>query len=182
MPDFSRAQVSTSGADLSAYSTFLRRLVIGQTVTLPLEPGETSRKVMRDLNAAAGHSQMRLARLGSDRGAVRFRVVSLEKRSVTITAEQKQARVEKARATRAARRSQRDIAQDVEFASDLDPASGDGQFGAEVETTDPISKDAVPPAQQVQEPAVQEVASPPKRRRRRTSTDAESASSGTENA
>lgn len=122
MPDFSRAQVSTSGADLSAYSTFLRKLTVGQTVTLPLEEGETPRKVMRDLNAAASQSQMRLARVGSDSGAVRFRVVSPDKREVAISDDAKQARVAKAKATREAHRAERDQMP----AADMNP----GQDGA----------------------------------------------------
>jgi hypothetical protein len=105
MPDFSRAQISNTTEDLTSYKTFLRKLTVGQTVTLPLEEGETSRKVMRALNAAATESSMRLARVPSPPGSVRFRVVSPEKRTVNISEEARRRRVEKARATRAARRS-----------------------------------------------------------------------------
>ena len=105
MPDFSRAEISSTSEDLSVYKTFLRKLSVGQTVTLPLEQGETSRKVMRALNAAAAQSSMRLARVASPEGSVRFRVAPAEKRAVHISPEVRQARIEKARATRAARRS-----------------------------------------------------------------------------
>lgn len=104
MPNFSRAEISSTTEDLSGYRTFLKKLTIGQTVTLPLEQGETSRKVMRALNAAAQDSNMRLARVASPEGQVRFRVVSPEKRTVNISEDARRRRVEKARATRAAKR------------------------------------------------------------------------------
>ena len=104
MPDFANAEISTDTQDLTAYRTFLKRLTVGQTVSLPLEEGETSRKVMRALNSAAAQSNLRLARLRSEGKEVRFRVLPPEKRSVTISDEAKQARVAKARATRRARR------------------------------------------------------------------------------
>lgn len=104
MPDFARAQISNTTEDLTSYKTFLRKLSVGQTVTLPLEDGETSRKVMRALNAAAAECSMRLARVPSPGEAVRFRVVTPEKRTVNISEEARRRRVEKARATRAARR------------------------------------------------------------------------------
>ena len=107
MPDFTRAQISNTTEDLTSYKNFLRKLTVGQTVTLPLEDGETSRKVMRALNAAAAESSMRLARVSSPQGSVRFRVVSPEKRTVNISEEARRRRVEKARATRAARRAER---------------------------------------------------------------------------
>ena len=74
MPDFTRAEISTGADDLSEYTTFLRKLSPGQFVTLPLQEGESSRVVMRSLNAAAVQSDMRLARLASDEDSVRFRV------------------------------------------------------------------------------------------------------------
>ena len=104
MPDFARAEIATTTEDLTSYKSFLRKLAVGQVVTLPLEQGETSRRVMRALNAAAEQSGMRLSRLGSPENAVRFKVVPAEKRVVNISPEARQARVEKARATRAARR------------------------------------------------------------------------------
>lgn len=105
MPDFTKAQVTTgTSQDLAAYKTFLKRLTVGQTVTLPLEPGETSRRVMRAVNSAASQSSMRLVRLPAAKDTVRFRVVPEEKRRVALTEEAKRARVEKARATRDARR------------------------------------------------------------------------------
>jgi spermidine synthase len=106
MPDFANAEVSNETTDLTAYRTFLKRLEMGQTVTLPLQEGETTRTVMRALNRAAGDTHVRLARLPAADGAVRFRVLSGEKRQVTMTDEARRARVEKARATRAARRAE----------------------------------------------------------------------------
>jgi hypothetical protein len=106
MPDFANAEIANETTDLTAYRTFLKRLEIGQTVTLPLEEGETTRKVMRALNLAAGSNHLRLARLPAADGAVRFRVRSREKRRVSMTDEARRARVEKARATRAARRAE----------------------------------------------------------------------------
>ena len=75
MPNFSRAEIVASPADLSTYTTFLRRLSAGQVVTLPLEEGESARQVMRSLNAAAAQSGMRLARLAAGDQSVRFRIV-----------------------------------------------------------------------------------------------------------
>jgi hypothetical protein len=106
MPDFAKAEVSNETTDLTPYRTFLKHLEVGQAVTLPLEQGETTRKVMRALNLAAGYNSMRIARLPSDNGAVRFRVLSPTKRGMNISKEAKRARVEKAKATRAARRAE----------------------------------------------------------------------------
>jgi hypothetical protein len=106
MPDFDNAEVSDTSTELIPYLTFLKRLEVGQVVTLPLEQGESPRRVMRALNLAAGSSSMRIARLPSGAGAVRFRVISPAKRTVTITDEAKRARVEKAKATRAARKAE----------------------------------------------------------------------------
>jgi hypothetical protein len=110
MPNFARAEISNTTEDLSGYKNFLRKLTVGQTVSLPLEAGETSRRVMRALNAAAAESSMRLARVASPEGSVRFRVVSPVKRTVNISPEARRQRVEKARATRAARRAQQGAA------------------------------------------------------------------------
>src|SRR5919202_4409018 len=104
MPDFARAEIATTTEDLTNYKNFLRKLTVGQVVTLPLEQGETSRKVMRALNTAAEQSGMRITRLGSSSDAVRFRVAPPEKRVVNIPPEVRQQRIEKARATRAAKR------------------------------------------------------------------------------
>ena len=103
MPNFARAEISTTTEDLTGYKNFLRKLTVGQVVTLPLEEGETTRKVMRALNSAAEQSGMRLARLESPPDAVRFKVASPEKRSVNISPEASRLRSEKARATRAAK-------------------------------------------------------------------------------
>jgi hypothetical protein len=108
MRDFSKAEVADEGTDLAAYRAFLERVSVGQTVTLPLETGETPRQVMRRLNAAARGSNRRLARLPPGDGAVRFRVVPTEKRAVRLTDEARRARAEKARATRTARRAERE--------------------------------------------------------------------------
>ncbi len=103
MPNFARAEISATTEDLASYKNFLRKLSVGQVVTLPLEPGETTRKVMRSLNTAAEQSGMRLSRLESSPDAIRFKVAPPEKRSVNISPEARRARTEKARATRAAK-------------------------------------------------------------------------------
>jgi hypothetical protein len=108
MPDFTRAEITTGVQDLTAYTGFLRKLQAGQAVSLPLEEGESGRRVMRALNAAAGQLGMRLTRLSSADGGVRFRVLSPERRQVNLSDEAKRARVEKARATRAAHRAERE--------------------------------------------------------------------------
>jgi hypothetical protein len=105
MPNFARAEISTTTEDLTSYKTFLKRLTVGQVVTLPLEQGETSRRVMRALNSAAEQSGMRITRLASDAASVRFKVVPTERRKVTISPEARQARIEKTRATRAAKKA-----------------------------------------------------------------------------
>ena len=105
MPDFAKAEISTTSQDLSGYKTFLKRLEIGQTVSLPLEAGESSRSVMRSLNAAAAQSSVRLARLPTTDGSVRFRVLPPEKRAVNLSEEARRARADKARATRAAKQA-----------------------------------------------------------------------------
>lgn len=107
MPDFTRAEISNTTEDLTSYKNFLKRLNVGQTVSLPLESGETSRKVMRALNAAAAQSSMRLTRLASPGNAVRFKVAPAEKRRVNISPEARKARAEKARQTRAKKRAAR---------------------------------------------------------------------------
>jgi hypothetical protein len=108
MPDFKRAEITTGTQDLSDYMTFLRKLQVGQAVSLPLEEGESTRRVMRSLNAAAGQLGMRLTRLPTSNGSVRFRVLSPDKRRVSISDESKRARVEKAKATRAAHQAERE--------------------------------------------------------------------------
>ena len=105
MPDFGRAHVAETTEDLTPYKAFLRKLAVGQVVTLPLEAGETSRRVMRALNTAAQQSHMRLTRLASHDGLVRFKVAPPDKRAVNLSPEARRARVEKARATRAAHRA-----------------------------------------------------------------------------
>jgi hypothetical protein len=121
MPDFTRAEISTTTTDLTAYITFLKKLSRGQTVTLPLEAGETPRTVMRAFNSAATESHLRLARVNSPSGTVRFRVLAPEKRGVNLTEAARQARAEKAKATRARRRTEPSPAVDA-AASDVAPA------------------------------------------------------------
>jgi hypothetical protein len=60
---------------------------------------------MRALNAAAAQSSMRLTRMESSEGTVKFKVAPTEKRVVNLSEEAKRARTEKARATRAAKQS-----------------------------------------------------------------------------
>ncbi len=104
MPDFAHAEISITSEDLTEYKEFLRKLKVGALVKLPLKQGETPRKVMRALNLAARQSGMRLSRLPADAESVRFKVMPPDKRIVNISPEARRARVEKARATRAARR------------------------------------------------------------------------------
>jgi hypothetical protein len=144
MPDFSKAEVADESTDLTTYRAFLKRLTVGQTVSLPLDRGKTSRKVMRHLNTAAKQSKIHLARLPAENGAVRFRVLPSEKRAVRLTDEAKRARVEKGRATRAARRAELEQLQAMGMPVEGEPPS-------------------TPPDQQVQEPDVQR---PPSRSRR----------------
>jgi hypothetical protein len=106
MPDFNRAQIATTTADLTSYTEFLRKLKVGQTITVPLESGESTRRVMRNLNSAAAQSKLRLARLPSEENTVRFRVLSPEKRQIAMSDEAKRARVAKAHATKEARRQE----------------------------------------------------------------------------
>lgn len=103
MPAFERAEITDTADDLSDYKSFLRSLQVGQVVTLPLTADKSSRGVVRRLNAVAEQNKMRLTRLPAAAGAVRFKVAPAEKRAVSLTEEQKRARTEKARATRAAR-------------------------------------------------------------------------------
>jgi hypothetical protein len=106
MPNFAQAEIRSPTEDLGEYKAFLRTLKVGQTVTLPLEPGESSRVVMRGINSVAAEAKMRINRLPSDEGTVRFRVMEAEKRAVNVTPQQLRARTEKARATREARKAQ----------------------------------------------------------------------------
>jgi hypothetical protein len=154
MPDFTKAEVANTAADLSAYLAFLKRLEVGQVVTLPLEQGESTRKVMRNLNAAAGSSSMRIARLPSAAGVVRFRVVAPAKRVVTMSEDARRARVEKARATRAAR--QAELAQVAAMGMPVEAAG-----------TPADQVPAAEPAPEAEDPAARPAAAP--RRRRRTS-------------
>src|SRR5574341_489911 len=101
MPDFANASISQTSEDLAAYTTFVKKLKIGQVVVLPLSGDDTSRKVMRALNAAAGQNQLRLTRLAAPAGAVKFKVAPPEKRAVALSEEARRARTEKARATKA---------------------------------------------------------------------------------
>ena len=147
MPDFARAEISTDTPDLSAYRSFLKRLSPGQTVTLPLDEGETSRSVVRALNAAAAQSGLRLARLRSAPGTVRVRVLPGEKRPVTLTEEAKQARVEKARATRAARQQVEAMGLPV-LVADPTGHQGDRPIDAALAAPDLGLDDAIPAEQQ----------------------------------
>ena len=188
MPDFTRAETSNTTSDLTAYITFLKKLSRGQTVTLPLEAGETPRTVMRAINAAAAESQLRLARLDSPSGTVRFRVLAPEKRALNLTEAAKQARVEKAQATRARRRTEPSPAVDAP-ASDValaDETTGmdavvapdtsqveamDGITAADGDQGDVVPKDVptdeVSPGQMVQEVGNEDApAARPARRRR----------------
>lgn len=151
MPDFTKAEISTTSQDLSGYKSFLKRLEVGQTVTLPLEPGEGSRSVVRSLNAAAAQSNVRLSRLPSTNGSVRFRVLPPQKRAVTITEEAKRARVEKARATREARRQVSAMGLGG-LAGDPTSHQGDRPLDAAPPVQDALAAEAAP-ADELTEPA-----------------------------
>jgi hypothetical protein len=169
MPDFSNAEVSDESTDLTTYRTFLKQLTVGQTVSLPLEAGETSRKVMRHLNTAAKQSAMRLTRLPAEDGAVRFRVLPSEKRAVRLTDEAKPTRVEKARATRARRRTEPAPAAAERPDTTQIEAPAEPERAHAVEATgEPLSEapathELVPPEQPVREP---DTPQPPTRSRR----------------
>jgi hypothetical protein len=81
MPAFDRATISTHTQDLTEYSSFLRSLAPGQEVRLPLDAGESPRAVARSLNLAAAEIGIRLQHRPRQDGAVRFRVLSGEKRT-----------------------------------------------------------------------------------------------------
>jgi hypothetical protein len=173
MPDFSKAEVSDESIDLTAYRTFLKRLTVGQAVSLPLDAGETPRGVMRQLNTAARQSDMRLARLPAEDGAVRFRVLPAEKRAMRLTDEAKRARVEKARAPRARRRTEpapaaateRPDPTQIEAPVETGQAHS-GRAAGESPSEDPVTHELVPPEQQVREPDAQQPLSRGRRSRR----------------
>lgn len=91
MPKSERAEIASSIQDLTEYRNFLKRLAVGQVVTLPLAADEKPRGVVRALNAAAREANMRILRLSSEDGAVRFKVVAAQKRTVSISPEAKKA-------------------------------------------------------------------------------------------
>jgi hypothetical protein len=168
MPDFAKATIADTSQDLSGYTAFLRKLEIGQVVTLPLEPGERSRAVVRSLNLTAEAQQKRLARLPSDAGSIRFRVLSPDKRAVNISDEAKQARVEKARATREARRQEQ---ADLVKMGQGDPVGEEVMRAMrEAEPEDAEAPDVAEPedaeAPDVAEPETVEVSAPSSTRRR----------------
>lgn len=107
MPDFTKAKVQQSGVseDLTPYLKLLEPIQPGQRVILPLSADDRPRIVARSMNRAAKQLGKRLARVASNASTVDFRVKPLEVRPANITAEQKIARVAKARSTRLARTS-----------------------------------------------------------------------------
>jgi hypothetical protein len=176
MPDFARAQITTTTADLSAYRGFLRKLAVGQVVTLPLDEGETSRQIMRRLNDAAQKGSVRLGRLPAEGHSVRFKVLPLEKRAIDLSPEAKQARTEKARATRAANLAATTTAE----ASPAGPAAAPATPPPEQEDAVPATSDtalstASAPTPEQPAGAASAVADPPaqaRRGRRRASATA----------
>jgi hypothetical protein len=172
MPDFTRAEISNTTTDLTAYITFLKKLSLGHVVTLPLDAGETSRKVMRAINAAATESHLRLARLNSPSGTVRFRVLAPEKRAVNLTEEAVRARVEKAKATRMRRRTEPSPADttQIEAMDEITASAADDIGGELVPEGVPIGE--VSPGQEVQEIGGEDVPAPRPTRRRRSKATA----------
>lgn len=108
MPNFSKAQVTASSADvdLEPYRMFLEPLVPGTSMSLPLTPEDRPRIVARAMNKVAAEQGKRLRRMKSPEGTFRFAIVRPGKRS-GLTVEQIEARVAKARATREANRAAR---------------------------------------------------------------------------
>jgi hypothetical protein len=105
MPNFAKAMSQRTGAsiDLAPYRDFLAGYEPGTAVSLPLESTDRPRIVARALNAVASEQGKRLRRVASNDGQFRF-VVVRPGRSSGLTIEQIEARVAKAKATRAARR------------------------------------------------------------------------------
>ena len=107
MPDFTKAKVQQSGVseDLTPYLKLLEPIQPGQRVILPLSADDRPRIVARSMNRAAKQLGKRLARIAGNPSTVDFRVKPLEVRPTSLTAEQKAARVAKARQTRSRRAS-----------------------------------------------------------------------------
>lgn len=105
MPEFKTAASAIAIADLAPYKAFLAQYMRGQVITLQLSVGETNRSVMRQLNAAATENGVRLARLRSPEGSVRFRILPQEKRPSSLSADQIAERTRKASITRALNRN-----------------------------------------------------------------------------
>lgn len=116
MPILSKAQVTvgpvtaqTDNVDIAPYLEFMSGLQVGSKVILPLEEGENARAVMRTLNRAAKQTGVRLGRVNTDLGSVGFRVRPLEKRSITMSEEVREARRQRMALVRAARNTTRII-------------------------------------------------------------------------
>lgn len=121
MPNFQKAKITDSyeSVDLTPYVKFLEPIEIGFRVQVPLEKGETTRKTMRLFNRAAKKIGKRLGRVTSDNSTASFRVFPLEKRPANISEHASRARVEKAKATRDARRATLMVVASVTPVSDM---------------------------------------------------------------
>lgn len=101
MPLFSKAKVEMSAVeDISKEIEFLESITIGNIVSIALGKEEGTRDTMRRLNRAAKHVGKRLTRIPTDSSSVKFKVQPLERRIVNLSAEQRIARVAKAKETR----------------------------------------------------------------------------------
>ena len=101
MPLFSKAKVEMAAVeDISKEIEFLESITIGNIVSIPLGKEEGTRDTMRRLNRAAKHVGKRLSRIPTDASTVKFKVQPIERRVVNLSAEQRIARVAKAKETR----------------------------------------------------------------------------------
>jgi hypothetical protein len=111
MPEFSSAKIvkSASGAlvDLTPYLKLLQSNdQPGSRIILPLEQGDRSRVIMRNMNRAADQSGMRIRRsLPGTPNAIDIVVMNPEKRSLNLTDEQRAERGAKIKAARMANRT-----------------------------------------------------------------------------
>lgn len=110
MPDFEAAIITRNqGVDLEPSLGFLHPINPGTNVSLDLVEGETSRKVMRALNAAAKLQAKRLVPLpGHSAQRIHFKVMPLAKRAPSVSGEAAKERARKGQATRIARLARKD--------------------------------------------------------------------------
>ena len=95
MPNFSTAIVheNTSKTDLTEAKNFLSAQRAGSKITIDMEENETSRQVMRVLNASAKELGIKLFRIGATKTSVIFRIVNVRgpRKKATIVNQAKKA-------------------------------------------------------------------------------------------